>query len=32
MPKKPRSFTAETKVAVIKRMLCGEESGDLPGS
>jgi transposase len=25
MPKKSRSFSAETKVAVVKRMLCGEE-------
>ena len=25
MPKKSRSFSAETKLAVVKRMLCGEE-------
>jgi transposase len=25
MPKKLRSFSAETKLAVVKRMLCGEE-------
>jgi len=26
MPKKSRSFSAETKLAVVKRMLCGEEA------
>jgi transposase len=25
MPRKSRSFSAETKLAVVKRMLCGEE-------